>query len=126
MNVGQLIEVLQQVKNKNMEVCFSYDSRCGGGVVKCVDLDRENNEIYLRDEDLADYEYMCPSTSLVENLARRHYEYYMVDHHHTPRNKDFYFGNDEMLNRHLQSGKSQFRNYEKYYSKILNLYLEIP
>jgi len=39
MNVQQLIEVLQKIEDKeNVDVYFSYDSRCCCPYVTCVDL----------------------------------------------------------------------------------------
>lgn len=63
MNVQQLLEVLQKVPDKSIEVVFTYDSRCGAGTVHCVDIETYmcyDTTLSLRSETTEDYDwYNC-------------------------------------------------------------------
>lgn len=81
MNVQQLIEVLQKVEDKTMEVSFTYDSRCGGHTVRCVDIEQylENEEKYppsvvLRGEDNWEYNHYNHTLSVEEYTKRENAE----------------------------------------------------
>lgn len=58
--VAKLIEVLQQVEDKSIQVCFTYDGRCGAEGITCVDYApdemRAGPAIVFREEFSEEYE----------------------------------------------------------------------
>jgi len=59
MTVKELIELLNKIENKDMQVNFSYDSRCGAREINAVDIQtyEDLTEVYFRGED--DVEREC-------------------------------------------------------------------
>lgn len=124
MNVQQLIDVLQKVEDKSINVFYSYDSRAGEHSVHCVDIETYNSNGYvslmLRDEATEEYEWSNYTLS---------FEQYTNETMNEPR-PDFWralYPTEQMWHqRQIEQVDSYRKNkhrFEQEYS-IRNLYLE--
>lgn len=134
MNVQQLIEVLEKVPDKTIEVVFTYDSRCGAGDVHCVDIETYldyDTVLALRSETTEDYDWYNYTLSYEEYEKKARAEFETSYEEEVNRYMDiFSYSREEAensvkerLESNLDSYKKEKERMDRNY-KIRNLFLE--
>lgn len=129
MNVQQLIDALQKVEDKTMEVEFSYDHRAGGRQIHCVDIEKyleseSRPTVVFREDTFEEYQtyagyVMTPEQFEAENKddpMPTWWDYQHQDETSQPR------WEQERIKRIEQYADRYKRFHETY--EITNLFLE--